>query len=102
MAVRYPSEYSSVLVIPVLVGVTGALSAGYVAWLDVGINNVITARWAWGQLAGVITGAFLAFAITQQPYTRRLHGRELTGELAWEGVVYGAAEGVLLSALPAL
>jgi hypothetical protein len=87
--------------IPVLVIVTGALSAGYVAWLGVGANDVITTRWAWGLLAGVVIGGLLAIAMTHQPVTRRLHGRQLTGELAWEGVAYGTAEGVLLSALPA-
>lgn len=87
--------------IPLLVVVTGGLSAGYVAWLGLSANDVITTRWAWGLLAGVATGALLAFGMTHQPATRRLHGRELTGELAWEGVVYGTAEGVLLSALPA-
>jgi hypothetical protein len=87
--------------IGILVIVTGALSAGYVAWLGVGVGDLLSARWAWGLLAGVVMGIMLAFGMSHQPVTRRLHGGQLARALAWEGVIYGTAEGVLLSALPA-
>lgn len=87
--------------IPLLVVVTGALTAGYVAWLGIGVERVVTARWGWGFLAAAVAGVILGFGMTRQPVTRKLHGGELRWALVWEGVVYGTAEGVLLSALPA-
>jgi hypothetical protein len=89
------------LYIPLLVVVTGGLTAGYIAWLGVGVERVLTARWGWGLLAAALAGVVLGVGMTRQPVTRRLHGRQLTWALVWEGVVYGTAEGVLLSALPA-
>ena len=89
------------LYIPFLVLVTGGLTAGYIAWLGIGVESVFTARWGWGFLAAAVAGTVLGGAMTRQPVTRRLSGRELPWALVWEGVVYGTAEGVLLSALPA-
>jgi len=86
--------------IPLLFVVTGGLTAGYVAWLGVGVNDLVTARWGWGLLAAVIAPVVLAFPMSRQPVTRHVRGRQLSWELLWEGGVYGSAEGVLLSALP--
>lgn len=87
--------------IPLLVVVTGALAAGYIAWLGIGVADVFTARWGWGLLAAIVAGVILALGVRRQPVTRKLHGGEFRWALIWEGVVYGTAEGVLLSALPA-
>lgn len=87
--------------IPILVAMTGGLTAGYVEWLGIGVARVFTARWGWGLVAAGVAGVILGFGMTRQPVTRKLHGRQLTWALVWEGVVYGIAEGVLLSALPA-
>lgn len=89
------------LYIPILLLVTAGLTAGYVAWLGVGAMDVLTARWGAGLLAGIIVGAILVPAIKRQPVDRQLSRRELPGTLMWEGVVYGTAEGMLLSGLPA-
>jgi len=62
---------------------------------------VLTTRWGWGLVAAVVAPLLLAFPLSRQPATRHVAGRRLVWELGWEGVVYGAAEGVLLSALPA-
>lgn len=86
--------------VPMLLAVTAGLSAGYVAWLGIGVTDVITARWGWGLLAAVIIPVVLAEPISRQPVTRHVRGRRLAWEFAWEGGVYGTAEGVLLSALP--
>jgi hypothetical protein len=81
--------------------VTGALSAGYVAWLGLGAGEVLTTRWGWGLLAAPVFAAFPAFGMTRLPASNRRTGRALGVALVWEGVVYGVTEGVLLSALPA-
>lgn len=89
------------LYVGVLFLVTGALSAGYVAWLGLSAGEVLTTRWGWGLLAAPIAGAFPAFGMTRLPASNRRTGRALGIALVWEGLVYGVAEGVLLSALPA-
>jgi hypothetical protein len=70
------------------------------AWLGVGVWDVLTTRWAWGLLVGVVVGLLLVVPASRQPVDRPLHGRPLSRALVSEGVVYGSAEGVLLSALP--
>lgn len=87
--------------IPMLVVATGALTAGYIAWLGVGVVSVFTARWGWGLLAAAVAGAVLGLGVRRQPATRKLERRQLPWVFVWEGVVYGTAEGMLLSALPA-
>ena len=86
--------------VPLLFALTAGLSVGYVAWLGVGFGDVAGTRWAWGLLAGVIAPILLFKPMQHQPVTRHVEGRQLRRELAWDGVVYGVAEGVLLSALP--
>ena len=88
------------LYIPILVVVTAALTVGYVAWLGVGAMDVVTARWGWGIVAGVVVAVILVPAIKRQPVDRHLSRPDLPATLAWEGVVYGTAEGMLLSGLP--
>lgn len=88
--------------IGVLTVVTAGLAVGYVAWLGVGVGDLLTARWGWGLLAAPFVGAFLSYGITKLPATRRLTGRQLGVAALWEGVVYGVTEGVLLSMLPVL
>jgi len=88
--------------IPILFVVTVGLCIGYVEWLGIGFTAVLTAHWAWGVLAGVVAPMLLYRPVQHQPVTRDVpHGRRLRWELFWEGGVYGAAEGLLLSALPA-
>ena len=85
--------------IGVLTVVTAAFTAGYVAWLGVGLTDLVTARWGWGLAAAPVAGAFLVFGMRRLPGSgTRPSGRTFL----WEGVVYGVSEGVLLSVLPVL
>jgi hypothetical protein len=86
--------------IAVLTVVTAALAVGYVGWVGVDLWDVLTARWGWGLVVAPLCGAFLIVGMTRLPSVQRLSGRRLGLSLLWEGVVYGIAEGVLLSALP--
>ena len=88
------------LYIPILLVVTAALSVGYVAWLGVGAVGVVTARWGWGTVAGVAVAVMLVPAIRRQPVDRHLSRHDIPATIVWEGVVYGTAEGMLLSGLP--
>lgn len=86
--------------IAILTVLTGALCAGYVSWLGLGIGDVVANHWGWGLLGAVMAGSVLTVLAMHQPAGQRLHGRRLVGAMVWEGAVYGTAEGVLLSALP--
>lgn len=77
---------------------TGGLTAGYIAWSGAG-GDFWTDGWGWGITGALITGAFLAFGVSRASVTS--HPRKLdAGAVLWDGVVYGAAEGLLLSVLP--
>ena len=86
--------------IPLLLAVTGGLSVGYIAWLDVGFEDVVTARWGWGLLGGAVAAVLLMVPAAKQPVDHPVHGRARTVAIAWQGTVYGTAEGLLLSVLP--
>ena len=88
--------------IGVLTAMTTVVTATYVAWLDVGFSQIITTRWVWGVAVAPLVAAFLIVGMTKLPSVHRLRGGDLTKALLWEGVVYGVAEGVLLSVLPVL
>ncbi len=87
--------------IVVLAVVTAGLAGGYLVWVGIGLGATLAAGWGWGLLAGVLVGAITAAAMTRMPATLHRHGREERVAFAWEGLIYGTAEGILLSALPA-
>ena len=88
--------------IAVLTLLTAALTAGYVAWAGLDPVQLLTTHWGWGLLAAPLSAAFLIIGMTRLPVVHRHTGASLGLALLWEGVVYGIAEGVLLSALPVL
>lgn len=81
---------------------TGGLTWGYLAWSDTSLASFATNRWGWGLVGAAVAGALLARLSRHQPRGPRSQGWRLTATLAWEGVVYGSAEGLLLSVLPVL
>jgi hypothetical protein len=81
---------------------TGSLTWSYLAWSDTGLTSFATNRWGWGLVGAASAGAILARLSRHQPTGPRSHGWGLTTTLAWEGVVYGITEGLLLSVLPVL
>lgn len=81
--------------------VAGGLTAGYQVWsgngTDFWLNN-----WPWGIAGALIAGGFLALMISRMPVDHPAD-EGMTGTAAvWEGGVYGAAEGLLLSVLPVI
>jgi hypothetical protein len=89
-----------------LMAATGGLTYGYLAWSGTDPVAFFTGRWAWGVLAAVVSGLLLVGAVTaavssgRRPRPFRLNSVRLTRSPAWEGLLYGATEGLLLSALP--
>ena len=88
-----------VFYIPVLALATGALTGAYLVWSDAG-SSFWTNHWAYGFVGAAVAGGFLAVLLIRQrvPGTKPHAVSALT--LGWDGLVYGAAEGVLLSVLP--
>ncbi len=87
--------------IAVLSMLTIGLTAGYLLWLGVAAGDVLATAWAAGLAAGAVAGAITALAMTRMPATLHRRGADEGIAFAWEGLVYGVTEGVLLSALPA-
>jgi hypothetical protein len=88
--------------IAILFLTTLALSVGYVVWSGTSVVDLVTARWAWGILAGLLAAGLIVPLVRRRPTRPRPYGAQLTGRLIWEGVVYGTAEAVLLATLPVL
>ena len=96
--------------IGVLAVVTGGLTYGYLAWSGTDAVGFIRDHWVWG-LAGAAVTAGLNLQIIRlmvrrgelhAPHRMRLHGAGRAVQVLWEDVIYGAAEGMLLSVLPLL
>jgi len=90
-----------VFYIPALSVVTGALTAGYLAWGGGGVS-FWTNRWGYGLVGAVVAGIFLTAVLRRGRVRSSEPGSITAGTLGWDGLVYGAAEGLLLSVLPVL
>ena len=66
------------------------------------IREFLTRRWQWALLLGIACAGILVFTVLREPATARPGGWALAGALAWRGLVYGTADGVLLSVFPIL
>jgi hypothetical protein len=88
--------------IGVLTLVTAALTVGYVVWAGLDPIQLLTTHWAWGIVAALLVPVILSVPIARRPIEHRRRSRSLGDTLLWESVVYGIAEGVLLSTLPVL
>jgi hypothetical protein len=80
----------------------GTFTAAYLAWSGTDTRDFLLHHWGWGLVGAAVTGGVLARAIADQPPQLPRHGARLAVSLAWEGLVYGATEGLLLSVLPVL
>ena len=66
------------------------------------IRAFLTHRWRCAVPLGVVAGALLTFTVLREPSTPHPHGLTFVGAIVWRGIVYGAADGVLLSVFPIL
>ncbi len=101
---------SQTVFIGVLAVVTGALLSGYLSWSHMDWDAFLSNQWLWGLVGAIIVGALLIVMLARGSRSRaqmfasapRPEGLRLVGALLWEGLVYGMAEGLLLSVLPVL
>ena len=64
---------------------------------------VLLRRWGWGVALGLVAAALLALMVIRtEDATSRPGGIELAGAVLWRGILYGTADGVLLSVFPIL
>ncbi len=83
-----------------------AVTALFVGWSrDTGqsVREMCARRWKLAVLLGLVAAGAMAFIATRQDVSGpHPGGMTLIGSVAWRGVVYGAADGLLLSAFPIL
>jgi len=69
----------------------------------VAVRAFVLHRWRWGVSLGLAAAAMLALVVTRtEDATSRPDALELAVSILWRGVVYGAADGMLLSVFPIL
>ncbi len=82
---------------------TGGLTWAYLWASGTGAAGFLRQGWAWGLLGAAVSGAVTGLLARRWPATAdRPRGAAALAKMAWEGVVYGATEGTLLSILPVL
>ena len=73
------------------------------AWLRFGVaapRDLLTHHWRSGIVVGLAFVAVMAWIVQREPATGHPDGLEFAAAIAWRGVVYGFADGVILSAFP--
>ena len=88
-------------------GVYAAAVAGlFIGWsrdTSQSLREMCARRWKLAVVLGVVAAGAMAFIATRQDVSGpHPGGLTLVGAVAWRGVVYGAADGLLLSAFPIL
>jgi len=86
--------------IGVLAVTTIALTVGYLSWS--GTTGFVLTHWWLGLIGAAVSGAITILLARRTPMWRARGTRFRLGQFLWEGLVYGTAEGVLLSVLPVL
>jgi hypothetical protein len=78
------------------------LFAGWIAATDVPLGPLVARNWEWGlPLAGIV-GVVMFLVPFREQATRHPTGMRLAEMIAWRGIAYGAADGLLLSVYPIL
>jgi hypothetical protein len=88
-------------------GIYAAAVAGFVAlWArstGISLRAAAARRLPWAVGLGLVAGALLALVVFRtEDATPRPDGIELAAAVVWRGLVYGAADGLLLSVFPIL
>jgi hypothetical protein len=63
---------------------------------------MIARRWVLAIVLGLVVAGVMSFVVLRQDATARPSGLTLASAVIWRGVVYGAADGLLLSSFPIL
>ena len=75
------------------------------AWLGWGVGSprvLLVRNWRSGVALGLVFAAVMAAIVRNEPATPHPGGLDFVAAIAWRGVLYGLADGVILSAFPIL
>ena len=82
------------------------MTAFFVAWArstQQSLGALVRRRWPLAVALGLLVAAVLSVMVLRtEDATARPDGLELAGAVLWRGVVYGATDGLVLSAFPIL
>jgi hypothetical protein len=77
----------------------------FAAWIRASRLNVpafFARNWKWSVALGLIAGGVLAAVVFKDTGTSHPAGATFGAEILWRGIVYGAADGILLGTFPVL
>ena len=77
----------------------------FVLWArrtDQSLWRMVARRWVLAVALGLVFAGVMSFIVLQQDATSRPGGLAFAAALTWRGVIYGAADGLLLSSFPIL
>ena len=87
-------------------GVSAVIVFGFfVIWArrtDQSLREMAARRWVLAIALGLVFAGVMSFIVLQQDATSRPGGLALAAALTWRGVIYGAADVLLLSSFPIL
>ena len=86
----------------ILTALAGVLLVALLAWSGVSGRELLLEDAGWAVLAGLVVAALVTPGVRRLPSGPRASGGRLLPMLAFEGVVYGIAEAILLATLPVL
>lgn len=69
---------------------------------DQSIRTMVARRWVLAIVLGLVFAGVMSLIVLRQDATSHPTGLTLTAAVVWRGVVYGAADGLLLSSFPIL
>jgi len=78
------------------------IGSWYLAWSGTSFAAITGSNLAWGLCVGLVVAAAVTPLIRRLPEGPRTHGFRRVERFAWEDVVYGIAEALLLAVFPVL
>ncbi len=82
--------------------IVASFTLGYVKTTGLTVGIQVRRRWPAGLVVGVLVGTALYRTVLQQPLSATPSGGSLVFSLVWLGVLYGAADAILLTVIPVL
>ena len=83
----------------------GAVALFIAAWLsrtETSRADLLRHNWARGTVLGLAFGAIMVAIVLRDPSTSHPRGAAFAAAIAWRGILYGLADGLILSAFPIL
>ncbi len=80
----------------------GLVFVAFIRAYGIHVVTQVRRRWLAGTIGGLLVGGVLERTVVLQPGSARPEGAALGASLAWNGIVYGTIDALLLSVLPVL